>query len=171
MSTGRCPRCQRLYTAGEVAGLGILRPRPERQGGPLVEFACPGCDRVLRLVPHGEGRYAPPGEPAPEPVPPADRRPPWIDEGAGAEAPPPSPVAEEPVVEIEVDEEAVLTPAEALEVLGLEPTADPAEIERAYRQRSMACHPDKVAHLDAEFQALAERKFRRVRAAYELLRS
>jgi hypothetical protein len=28
-----------------------------------------------------------------------------------------------------------------------------------------------VAHLDAEFQTLAERKFRRLREAYELLRS
>jgi curved DNA-binding protein CbpA len=49
------------------------------------------------------------------------------------------------------------------------PTADRDTIERAYRERSLKCHPDKVAHLDGEFQALAEEKFKRLREAYEIL--
>ena len=53
--------------------------------------------------------------------------------------------------------------------LGVAPTADQAEIEKAFRERSLTCHPDKVAHLDREFQALAEEKFKRLREAYELL--
>jgi curved DNA-binding protein CbpA len=60
---------------------------------------------------------------------------------------------------------------EALALLGLDPTADRAAIDRAYRERSLACHPDKVAHLDPDFQALAQRKFVRLKAAYDLLTS
>jgi DnaJ like chaperone protein len=60
---------------------------------------------------------------------------------------------------------------QALALLGLQPTADRRAIERAYRERSLACHPDKVAHLDPDFQALAEAKFRRLKQAYDLLRS
>jgi DnaJ-domain-containing protein 1 len=58
---------------------------------------------------------------------------------------------------------------EALAILGVAPGDDRETIEHAYRERSRTCHPDKVAHLDAEFVALAERKFRRLQQAYELL--
>jgi DnaJ like chaperone protein len=57
----------------------------------------------------------------------------------------------------------------ALELLGVGPTAARREIERAFREKSRRCHPDKVAHLDPEFQALAERKFKRLKSAYDLL--
>jgi curved DNA-binding protein CbpA len=60
-------------------------------------------------------------------------------------------------------------PAEALGLLGVLPTATRAEVEQAFRARSLACHPDKVAHLDADFQALADRKFRRLLEAFRLL--
>ena len=69
----------------------------------------------------------------------------------------------------EVDERKI-TLADAIEILGISPTADRDAIEAAYRERSLQCHPDKVAHLDPDFRALAERKFRRLRAAYEMLR-
>jgi curved DNA-binding protein CbpA len=59
--------------------------------------------------------------------------------------------------------------ARALEILGVEATAGQREIARAYRRRSRTCHPDKVAHLDADFQALADRKFRELKAAFDLL--
>lgn len=62
-----------------------------------------------------------------------------------------------------------MTLARALEVLGVSPAADRATIDRAFRERSLACHPDKVAHLDHDFQALAERKFRELKRAHELL--
>jgi len=47
--------------------------------------------------------------------------------------------------------------------------AGAADIERAYRALALKLHPDKVAHLDADFVALAERKFRRLQAAHDLL--
>jgi DnaJ-class molecular chaperone len=60
-------------------------------------------------------------------------------------------------------------PLEALEILGVAPTATREEVEKAFHARSLGCHPDKVAHLDAEFQALAHRKFQRLLEAYRLL--
>jgi hypothetical protein len=182
MEIGRCPACDQPYTAREVAGLGILRARPARDGGPVVEHRCTRCDRRIELIPYGEGRYAPPGAPVPEPVPAEHRVPPWAGR-AGEPSEPAEPVEpprrerprREPVVPppapppARPPEGAPMTLAEALEVLGVSPAADRGAIERAYRDRSVQCHPDKVAHLDAEFQALAERKFRRLREAYDLL--
>lgn len=179
----RCPRCARPSTAGEVTGLGILRSRLESQGGPIMEFACPECGYRMRLIPHGLGRYAFPGNPPPPAVPEEERMPPWVRPGRAApppEPPPPAPRApareppEPPVVEIHPPEPALdepLTLPVALEILGVGPGAGREEIERAFRERSRTCHPDKVAHLDPEFQALAERKFKRLRSAYELLLS
>lgn len=191
MDLGYCTACQSPYSTSDVAGLGILRARPAAQGGPLVEYRCSTCGRVNVLVPHGEGRYAPPGVPPPSTVPAEARRPSWVGSdgqprrrtpsgdagGAGAAgpapakespAPPPARPAQPPRPP-EPARDAPLGLAEALEVLGVPPTVSPEELERAYRVRSLACHPDKVAHLDPEFQALAERKFKRLRAAYELL--
>ncbi|MDF1700843.1 MAG: J domain-containing protein, partial [Planctomycetota bacterium] len=84
---------------------------------------------------------------------------------AGNPAPEPEP---EPL-RVPPPEEEVLTAADALALLGLAPAADAKAIERAFRERSLTCHPDKVAHLDREFQELAERKFRRLQRAYDLL--
>jgi DnaJ like chaperone protein len=58
---------------------------------------------------------------------------------------------------------------EAFEVLGLPVTASRDEVERAFRSRSLTCHPDKVAHLDEEFRVLAERKFKRLVEAHQLV--
>ena len=69
----RCPHCREPYTAADVVGLGILRARPAHLGGPLVEYRCAACRRVLVLVPHGDSRYAPPGAPPP-PTPSAANR-------------------------------------------------------------------------------------------------
>lgn len=52
-------------------------------------------------------------------------------------------------------------------VLGLEPGADTTEIKKAYRKLSMQYHPDKVRHLGAEFQRVAEEKMKEINAAYE----
>ncbi len=211
METGVCPACARPYTSGEVTGLGILRSRPEARGGPYVEFSCPGCGRQILLIPHGEGRFAPPGAPPPETVPADQRRVPWAGRrearrrpGTPAAGPAPEDSAPEPVVlhpppaakpppspgsgppaspaRTAGPEERVsggvsgtgaadppMTVSEAIGILGVPLTADRKEIEKAFRERSLACHPDKVAHLDAEFQALAERKFRRLRQAFGML--
>lgn len=189
MELGHCPRCATPYTASDVAGFGILRARAARRGGPRMEYRCQQCDRILHLVPHGEGRYAPPGEPPPPAVPASERRPPWLadepEAPAGRAAPadeapfgvppqePPGPQEPPPVdpEDPQPTDEAPLDAVAAMEILGIGPGADPSAIRRAFRERSLTCHPDKVAHLDAEFQALAERKFKRLQQAHDLLLS
>ncbi len=179
MELGRCPRCSTSYSASEVSGFGVLRGRSAQRGGPRVEYSCQDCGRQILLIPHGEGRYAPPGQPPPDAVPIDARTPPWLKPESDrerpaappqaeprppprpAEAPPPPPVEPPPALEV--------SPAEALALLGVGPGADRQAIERAFRERSLACHPDKVAHLDPDFIELAERKFRRLQQAYELL--
>lgn len=64
-----------------------------------------------------------------------------------------------------------MTVPRALEILDLSPTSRHEDIEQAYREKSRTCHPDKVAHLDSDFQTLAEQKFKRLRQAYEILTS
>ena len=190
MELGLCPRCATPYSSSDVTGLGILRGRSARRGGPRVEYACQACGHRIQLIPHGEGRYAPPGQPPPAKVPRSERIPPWMRDRRGraaprdeappraepaaeppphrapADGPPPEP---EPQRVPEPELEAPLGPVEALALLGVAPGADRAEIERAFRERSLTCHPDKVAHLDEDFQALAEAKFRRLQRALDLL--
>lgn len=52
------------------------------------------------------------------------------------------------------------------QVLEVTPSASPSEIRTAYRSLMSKYHPDKVASLGAELQALAERKSREIGAAY-----
>jgi hypothetical protein len=185
MELGYCPRCGRAYSVSDVSGFGILRPRRARAGGPRVEYGCP-CGEVIALVPHGDGRFARPGEPPPPAPSEAARRPPWISAEAGppasapagaaetakAKGPPePPPAGGDASTETvgEGEKHAALGLAEALEVLGCGPAAGRKEIERAFKERSRTCHPDKVAHLDPEFRDLAEKKFKRLRRAYDFL--
>lgn len=55
-------------------------------------------------------------------------------------------------------------------VLGVDETADFAAIKKAYRTLSMQYHPDKVAHLGAEFKRVAEEKMKEINAAYDYFR-
>ena len=55
-------------------------------------------------------------------------------------------------------------------VLEVAPNASDDEVRRAYRRMSMKHHPDKVAHLGAEFQKAATEKFQRVNAAYAAIK-
>lgn len=182
MDLGLCPRCSTAYTAAEVAGLGILRARPASEGGPHLEYRCARCRVVIVLIPHGEGRYAPPGAAPPESVPPEARRPLWVGappapgpgparppEPPPAAQPPPRPSGQAPPDAASPDPAGPMTLVEALALLGVGPTAEREEIERAFRARSLACHPDKVTHLDPEFLDLATRKFKRLKEAHRLL--
>ncbi|MDR0478054.1 MAG: DnaJ domain-containing protein [Desulfobulbaceae bacterium] len=58
----------------------------------------------------------------------------------------------------------------ALAVLGLAEGASEEEIKQAYRALSMQYHPDKVQHLGAEFQRVAEAKMKEINAAYDYLK-
>jgi DnaJ like chaperone protein len=55
-------------------------------------------------------------------------------------------------------------------VLGVPEDADFATIKKAYRQLSMQYHPDKVAHLGAEFKRIAEEKMKEINVAYDYFR-
>jgi DnaJ like chaperone protein len=58
----------------------------------------------------------------------------------------------------------------AYQILGIAPNAEVEEIKSAYRQLTMANHPDKVANLGPEFVKVAEEKFKAIQAAYEEIR-
>jgi DnaJ-class molecular chaperone len=48
--------------------------------------------------------------------------------------------------------------------------ASEAEISAAYRRLAQMYHPDKVAGLAPEFQALADERMKEINAAYEVLK-
>jgi curved DNA-binding protein CbpA len=56
-------------------------------------------------------------------------------------------------------------------ILGIDVSADQDEVRRAFRERVRACHPDRVANLDAELRQLAEEKMVRLNEAYAVLRN
>lgn len=60
--------------------------------------------------------------------------------------------------------------ASAFRLLGLEPGASFEDVSAAYRSLAAQNHPDKVAHMAAEFRELAERKMRELNAAYDQIR-
>lgn len=58
----------------------------------------------------------------------------------------------------------------AYKVLEVEPTASDEEVKKAYRKMAVKYHPDKVAHLGADFQTAANEKFKKVSEAYEKIK-
>ncbi len=56
------------------------------------------------------------------------------------------------------------------QILGLENTATPEEIKKAYRKLAVKYHPDKVAQLGPEYQKGAKEKFQKVQEAYDSLK-
>lgn len=55
------------------------------------------------------------------------------------------------------------------DTLDLAPTASPADVKRAFRREIAKYHPDKVAHLGREFQAIAADKTAELTQAYTVL--
>lgn len=53
--------------------------------------------------------------------------------------------------------------------LGIDRSASPEDIKRAYRNLAGKYHPDKVEHLGEEFKILAEKRFKDIQRAYEEL--
>lgn len=56
-------------------------------------------------------------------------------------------------------------------ILGVQPDADEDDVRRAFRERVRACHPDRVANLDADLRRLAEEKMVQLNKAYAVLRN
>lgn len=54
-------------------------------------------------------------------------------------------------------------------VLGVDKHASQEVIKKAYRQLVNKYHPDKVAHLGDEFQKLADKRFKDIQQAYQIL--
>jgi len=58
----------------------------------------------------------------------------------------------------------------AYKVLEVESSASDEEVKKAYRLMAIKYHPDKVAHLGADFQKAANEKFKKVGEAYEKIK-
>ena len=56
------------------------------------------------------------------------------------------------------------------EVLGIEKDASQEKIKEAYRKMAKKYHPDRVVHLGKEFQEIAEKRFKEIQEAYEVLK-
>lgn len=54
-------------------------------------------------------------------------------------------------------------------VLGVSRDTAPEDIKQAYRRLAGQYHPDKVSHLGEEFRELAEKRFKEIQQAYQLL--
>jgi len=85
--------------------------------------------------------------------------------------PPPTPLEPEPDPEPESAPPKQLRgePQRPHEILGVPVDADLAAIRKAYRAAVKKCHPDRFAHLDEDFQELANRKVKDLRRAYDTL--
>lgn len=167
-----CPSCGTViplvpFGNGRYALPGQPPPPPPTEFERRMPWDVPGADG------EGTGGERKPPEPASEnpptsPPPPKARPPgPTVGETGGRASERPSGAG--PARAAAPVPDRRLTVLEAFALLGLSPTAHLADVEKAYREHALLCHPDKVAHLDGEFIDLANRKFRRLQEARDLL--
>ena len=55
------------------------------------------------------------------------------------------------------------------EILGVDRNATSEEIKSAYKKLAGKYHPDKVLHLGDEFKILADKRFKEIQEAYQIL--
>ena len=163
-----CPACGTViplvpYGNGRYALPGQPPPPPPTDLERKLPWDVPGGSRAP-----GGGTTGPASD-RPTDLPPLGRIPPveHADRPGGRATRRPS--DEDPVRPPGPGPDRRLTTLEAFALLGLSPAAVPADVEKAFHERALLCHPDKVAHLDAEFAELANRKFRRLAEARDLL--
>ncbi len=58
----------------------------------------------------------------------------------------------------------------AYKILEIDPDVNNDEVKKAYRKMAVKYHPDKVNHLGADFQKLANEKFKKVNDAYSKIK-
>ncbi|MBI3184377.1 MAG: J domain-containing protein [Myxococcales bacterium] len=98
-----------------------------------------------------------PEVPEPDPSERPGRRKRWAEDAPRREAPPPKGVRQDG--------------RDAWALLGIRRGASMPEAKRAFRALVAQYHPDKVAHLAAEFRELAERRTRQILEAWERVQS
>jgi DnaJ like chaperone protein len=59
----------------------------------------------------------------------------------------------------------------AYKVLEIQPAASNEDVKKAYRNMALKYHPDKVSYLGEDFQKAAEEKFKKVKEAYEKIKT
>lgn len=126
----------------------------ERAAERTAFHARSGPSRLEEPAPEGPRRRRERKPKAPDPETPAR-------ESAASEDPSDEPEAVEP--------REIGSVLAAYEVLDLPLTADVGSIRKRYRELSRKCHPDRVADLDDAIRRTAERRFREIRRAYDLL--
>ena len=186
-----CPACGAHNGVLAAPGVGwMLHPLEGREGPTAVDWIGSRSERELRrkaqdwwgregaqverfrraAVAHRKGagpRPSPRPQPSPQPSPqpaPAKKR--------AQRAPPPPrppPPPPEPPPEPAPPKRAQGEPRGPHEILGVPVDANLTAIRQAYRAAVKKCHPDRFAHLDEEFQELANRKMKQLRLAYDTL--
>lgn len=113
----------------------------------------------------------PPPEPPRRPSRPSRPRPAIHDPEANEPTPP---LGRRATGEWDVREEKTPVPVvdpDPWAVLGVAPGTPVGEVRKAFRALMVQYHPDKVAHLAAEFRELAEKKSRQITEAWEKIRT
>ena len=59
---------------------------------------------------------------------------------------------------------------QAYSILEIEPKATDKQVKKAFRRLASIHHPDKVSHMGESFQLAANKKFRQLMDAYELIK-